>query len=126
MPTELDLLLAPDEHAPETARRHIRSKFANTFSGRKLFDLELLASELIATAVANGQDGTPIWLALELAGERVRVEVRGADGWPAALVRGDDVSSELTIKLLAGLADRWGADGDGSGASAWFETRTRA
>src|SRR5687767_8212592 len=125
MPTELDLLMAPNEQAPETARRHIRAKFANSFNGRKLFDLELLASELIATAVANGEDDTPIWLALELAGEWVRVEVRGADGWPAALLRGDDISTELTVKLLAGLADRWGADGDG-GAAAWFETRTRA
>lgn len=86
-------------------------------------DLRLLASEVVTNALRHAGGG-PVELAVELAGDRARLEVldggRGFDPPPGGpRSRGD---SGWGLVLVDALADRWGVE-RGRRTRVWIELR---
>ena len=86
-------------------------------------DVALLVSELITNALLHGAE--PIALTVQVSGRRIRLEVEdAATTMPRLLdaLRGAEHGHGLEI--VAGLADRWGADRvPGDGKIVWAELR---
>ncbi|WUH94132.1 ATP-binding protein [Streptomyces sp. NBC_00433] len=89
-----------------------------------------IVSELVTNAVVHGRAarGSRVSVGYHLDGERLRVEVRDwATGMPRTVRRapGDDAVHESGrgLRVVAGLADRWGVIPRVIGKSVWFEIR---
>jgi anti-sigma regulatory factor (Ser/Thr protein kinase) len=122
-PELLNVELTHEIASPREARRAVR-RFAGVLGGRT-YDVELLASELIANAVKYGGEG-PIQLQMRLSGGRLRVEVVDEGTGFQAKRRADDRDRE-DLELVGGwglpivehLAADWGSF-EGS-THVWFE-----
>lgn len=104
---------------PQSARvaRELLREFAGSVSEMRLRDAQLLVTELVTNVIRHGK-GVRIELRVELARERLRVEIvdHGRELRPRA--REDDEVGGLGLQLVDTLSDQWGAwDG---GSSAWF------
>jgi anti-sigma regulatory factor (Ser/Thr protein kinase) len=126
-PELLNVELTRQVTSPREARRAVR-RFASVL-GERTYDVELLASELIANAVKYGGEG-PIQLHMGLAGDRLRVEVVDQGTGFQARRRADDRDRD-DLELVGGwglpivehLAVDWGSF-EGS-THVWFEIELR-
>lgn len=112
-----------DSGSPAKARALVRQAL-EAWDRDDLDDVaSLLTTEVVANAVRYATD--QIALRVTLADEVVRVEVH--DSSPV-LPRGRRVTTGATsgrgLLVLEALAQRWGADRDGSGKTVWFEVST--
>jgi anti-sigma regulatory factor (Ser/Thr protein kinase) len=109
----LRLRLAPDIHAPATARRALRELPL----GERENDVLLLASELVTNAVLHAglSPDQPIELEAACDRDRARVEVRDRGG---GFARFPEAGNGL--RIVAGATDRWGVAQD-EATRVWFE-----
>jgi anti-sigma regulatory factor (Ser/Thr protein kinase) len=110
----LHLLLPPDIHAPAAARRALRTLPLGDRAG----DVVLLASELVASAVAGGAHAPdkPIELSASCAPGSTRVEVHDhGDGLAAG-----DFAEGYGLRVLSAASERWGIEHAGT-TRVWFE-----
>ena len=92
-------------------------------------DVRLLVSELVTNAVrhANLASGDVIGLVIEVAEQKLRVEVHDAGGGfiPSTPAPDPARPSGWGLYLVAELADRWGVDSN-ERTLVWFELDRRA
>lgn len=81
----------------------------------------LLVSELVTNALLHARSG--VQMAVRVSDAKVRVEVcDDTDRLPMLLAEPGDAIAGRGLHIVAGLADRWGADPRQSGGKAvWFE-----
>jgi anti-sigma regulatory factor (Ser/Thr protein kinase) len=110
-PRRLHLMLPPDVHAPAAARRALRALPL----GERAADVVLLASELIASAVAHGaQEPIELSAACEEGSTRVEVHDHG-DGLAVG-----DLAGGYGLQVLSAASERWGIEHDRT-TRVWFE-----
>ena len=110
----LHLILPPDVNAPATARSALRS----VPLGDRAEDVVLIASELVAGAVAGGEhaDDEPIELSVSCEGSRTHVNVLDHGHGLAA----HELADGFALQVLTGAATRWGIEHEGT-TRVWFE-----
>jgi anti-sigma regulatory factor (Ser/Thr protein kinase) len=123
---ERDLPVAP-EAASEA--RHALDGLSDELPDGRMRDVRLLVSELVTNAVrhANLAAGDVIGLVIEVAEQKLRVEVHDAGGGFIPSTPSPDPArpSGWGLYLVAELADRWGVDSD-ERTLVWFELDRRA
>ena len=111
--------LVGDSHAPELARAALLVTAAG--APESIMDAaELLTSGLVTNSVKRANGG-PVWLAITLHPDVLRVEV--ADGSVATPDRQPAATdgARWSFMLAAALATRWGSGRETGGYLAWFE-----
>jgi transcriptional regulator with XRE-family HTH domain len=110
--------LVGDSRAPELARAALLVTAAG-IPDTILDDAELLTSGLVTSSVERANGG-PVWLAITLHPDVLRVEV--ADGSVASDRRPDSNDRlRFSFTLAAELATRWGSGRETGGYVSWFE-----
>jgi anti-sigma regulatory factor (Ser/Thr protein kinase) len=104
----------PSVEAPGKARRELAS-LANRIDQRSLSDVRTVISELIGMSVANGAR-KPIEVALRLDDSRLEGALCD-DGTGVRVISRRDTTS-LVVRIIDGLVDEWGANGEGK--RIWF------
>ena len=126
MRLERDLPVAP-EAASEA--RHALDGLSDELPDGRMRDVRLLVSELVTNAVrhANLATGDVIGLVIEVAEQKLRVEVHDAGGGFIPSTPSPDPArpSGWGLYLVAELADRWGVDSN-ERTLVWFELDRRA
>lgn len=119
MPAELRLSLPRDASAAGIARKALHQRFAGELGRERAGDLALVASELVANAVAHGQG--EISLAVRIDGDRVLGEVVDEGGGFERDMRecGPDDVSGRGLHIVDVLSSRWGVH-EGT-THVWFE-----
>ena len=74
--SELEVRLAPDEHAPAEARVFIREHVRRLGFPKLVDDAALIAVELVTNSVKYASSYGPIWLSVRLAARRPLIEVQ--------------------------------------------------
>jgi serine/threonine-protein kinase RsbW len=116
--------------APEAASeaRHALDGLSGELPDGRMRDVRLLVSELVTNAVrhANLAAGDVIGLVIELAEQKLRVEVHDPGGGFIPSTPSPDPArpSGWGLYLVAELADRWGVDSD-ERTLVWFELDRR-
>jgi len=108
-----------DPQSVSAARRFVTEVLSD--SPPELLDaVELMVSELATNAVDHVQTGFE--LTLSRAAREIRVEVRDhGGGTPAIRAPGPDDPRGRGLRIVDGLADRWGVDHDPpAGKIIWF------
>jgi anti-sigma regulatory factor (Ser/Thr protein kinase) len=113
-PRRLHLMLPPDVHAPAAARRALRALPL----GERAADVVLLASELVASAVAHAPHAAdePIELSADCEGGSTRVEVHDHGNGLAV----GDLAGGYGLQVLSAASERWGIEHDRT-TRVWFE-----
>ena len=115
--------LSVEPAAAAEARRALDDLGGELPDGR-MHDVRLLVSELVTNAVRHADltGGDVIELVVELADQKLRVEVRDPGGGfvPSAPSPDPARPSGWGLYLVAELADRWGVDSDET-TLVWFE-----
>jgi anti-sigma regulatory factor (Ser/Thr protein kinase) len=117
--------------APEAASeaRHALDGLSGELPDGRMRDVRLLVSELVTNAVrhANLAAGDVIGLVIEVAEQKLRVEVHDSGGGFIPSTPSPDPArpSGWGLYLVAELADRWGVDSD-ERTLVWFELDRRA
>jgi serine/threonine-protein kinase RsbW len=117
--------------APEAASeaRHALDGLSSGLPDGRMRDVQLLVSELVTNAVrhANLAAGDVIGLVIEVAEQKLRVEVHDAGGGFIPSTPSPDPArpSGWGLYLVAELADRWGVDSN-ERTLVWFELDRRA
>jgi anti-sigma regulatory factor (Ser/Thr protein kinase) len=109
---------------PRVARRWVVDRCAELHLDMEGTDLPLLVSELVTNACVHGAE--PIYIHLDVANGRVRVEVE--DGSPVMpKVKRSDKRSTVGRGLLIveALSRAWGAESTGAGKVVWAEVPIR-
>ncbi len=91
-------------------------------SPHDLDDAALLVSELVSSVVDHARTEAVLTLELSLAGDWLRISV--ADGSAVRpVVRELEVGASRGrgMRLVAGIADRWGVEDHAEGKRVWFE-----
>jgi anti-sigma regulatory factor (Ser/Thr protein kinase) len=111
--------------AAAMARRAL-DRLAGEVDKRRLDDAYLLVSELIANAVEHVEQDGMIELRVDNDDERLRVEVLdpGPGFLPDPRRPGELAESGWGLHFVSRIADRWGAETDGTGR-VWFELMSR-
>jgi anti-sigma regulatory factor (Ser/Thr protein kinase) len=125
-PTQLQLRVPGDRHAPGLARRAVEA-FAAWLDEDSLERARLLVSELVANSVRHAGMGPLDTLEISVTLDAsLRVEVRdGGRGFPGAGHPRHDLrggAEGLGFLLLDALASRWGVE-HGPPTVVWFETQ---
>jgi len=121
--TVIDLRLDPRTEAVPQARGALDA-LSGTASVAAIEDARLLVSELITNSIRHGDltSEQAIRFRVDVAGERLRVEVRDTGrGFvlpPRTSESADD--SGWGLYLVSKIAERWGMSSDG-GTTVWFE-----
>ena len=122
MSTELTLRLRPGPEAIPAARKALDG-LSGLLDRTVWEDLRLLVTELVTNGVRHASDRGPVELAVEVADERVRVEVtdsgRGFSPPQAPMPR-EDGSGGWGLQLVDRVASSWGVK-VGSSTCVWFE-----
>jgi anti-sigma regulatory factor (Ser/Thr protein kinase) len=121
--SEHALRVRPD--AIGEARMYVRDQLRDVLSPSKLYEAELLASELVTNAVRHAivGEGAAIQLGIEVEPGTVRISVEDAGaGFDLSKVvpRSPDDSGGWGLFLIETLADRWGIDASPP-HTVWFE-----
>ena len=125
-PTQLELRVHSDRHAPGLARRAVEA-FGAWLDEDALERARLLVSELVANSVRHAGIGPMDILEISISLDAtLRVEVRdGGRGFPGADHPRHDPrggAEGLGFLLLDALANRWGVE-HGPPTVVWFETQ---
>lgn len=117
-PLEAATQLRPEPDAPRLARSFLWSTAARETLPPQMETATLLVSEVVSNAVHNGAPDAPISLACRVDGETLRAAVRnrGPRFDPDEATRAGH-----GLRLLSGLARRWGARPIEGGMEVWFE-----
>lgn len=115
------LVLPPGAASVRTARAFVDHQLAGWgVDGDSLDRARLLTSELVTNAVRYG--GPPLSVGVSVRRDGVRIEVRdGTSALPRLGPAEPDRPNGRGMLLVAGLADRWGAEVRGSGKVVWCE-----
>jgi anti-sigma regulatory factor (Ser/Thr protein kinase) len=117
------------------AGRAERARVARTFTGGVLGPghpcgnvAVLLVSELFSNSLRHGRSGAPggsVTVTVTAGGGIVRVEVTDRSGAGVPVLRPGDGDAEggRGLRLVAGLAERWGWRRCGGRTVTWFELR---
>jgi serine/threonine-protein kinase RsbW len=123
---ERDLPVAPEA---ASVARHALDGLSGELPDGRLRDVRLLVSELVTNAVRHADlaAGDVIGLVIEVAEQKLRVEVHDAGGGFIPSTPSPDPArpSGWGLYLVAELADRWGVDSD-ERTLVWFELDRRA
>ena len=126
MRLERELPVAPEA---ASAARHALDGLSGELPDGRMRDVRLLVSELVTNAVrhANLAAGDVIGLVIEVADQKLRVEVHDAGGGFIPSTPSPDPArpSGWGLYLVAELADRWGVDSN-ERTLVWFELDRRA
>ena len=122
MSTELTLRLRPGPEAIPAARKALDG-LSGLLDRTVWEDLRLLVTELVTNGVRHSSDRGPVELAVEVAEDRVRVEVtdcgRGFSPPQAPMPRTDG-SGGWGLQLVDRVASCWGVK-VGTSTCVWFE-----
>ncbi len=110
--------LVGDGHAPELARAALLVTAAGAPES-VLEAAELLTSGLVTNSVGRA-DGGPVWLAITLRPDVLRVEITDGSVGPDR-PPGPNQGGRWTFTMAAELATRWGSGREAGGYQAWFE-----
>lgn len=107
------------------ARMYVRDRLADVLSPPKLYEAELLMSELVTNAVrhANVGEGAVIRIAIDVEPRTVHVSVMDAgEGFDLSklVTKSPDSGGGWGLFLIETLADRWGVDAS-LPHKVWFE-----
>jgi transcriptional regulator with XRE-family HTH domain/anti-sigma regulatory factor (Ser/Thr protein kinase) len=117
-PGELRKAFQATSDTPRAARDAV-SLVAGDIPSEALETARLLTSELVTNSVKYGPPAPAnIGMFVELARDRIRIEVSDAADAPARL-RSDP--GRYGLKLVDALASRWQTERDGGGNLTWFE-----
>lgn len=123
-----ELVLVSELAAPARARAALRAFLASDrLPARKLFDLQLLVSELVSNAVRHGsRGGDSISILYERREGDHRVAVTNADDTDAVPVARPPSIRRLSgygLRVVERLSDEWGADLRDGRYRVWFRAR---
>jgi anti-sigma regulatory factor (Ser/Thr protein kinase) len=113
------LRVFPSLEAPSKARRELAS-LASRIDQRSLSDVKTVISELVAMSVANGAR-QPIEVSVRLDQGRLEGAVCDDGTGARAIDRRD--SNSLVVRIVDGLVDEWGRNGEGK--RIWFRMSVR-
>src|SRR3954464_13219495 len=118
--TETVISLERTSDAPREARSRVRH-FAGDFEPDKVEDAVLLVSELVTNAVKYGPEHEAIRLIVHTDGQRTRFTVHDLGLGPLPEMRepDDPAPGGHGLRLVDGLADRWGVERGST--RVWFE-----
>lgn len=121
--THASLALPLEASAARAARWFVDRQLARQGVAEDRRELaRLLTSELVTNAVRYG--GPPLSVGVRIGPDRVRIEVRdGTGALPRLAPVGPDGEGGRGMLLVAGLADRWGAELRDIGKVVWYELR---
>lgn len=114
MSHQLSVGLPADELAPIEARRHVAAQLAAQ-SPSTVFDAQLVASELVTHVIRHGMDPRQLTVGVDEATNVIRIDVGPLALAPTHVV--DPHDTGLTRRIVEGVSDRWGFDGE----VAWAE-----
>jgi anti-sigma regulatory factor (Ser/Thr protein kinase) len=114
-------VLPPVPTSAGAARRFLRDRLNDWGYPLALAEVPcLLVSELVTNAIVH--TGTPVELALRLAGRRLRSAVAdGSSRTPVPRQPGANAETGRGLKLVEELAEEWGVESTGRGKTVWFE-----
>jgi anti-sigma regulatory factor (Ser/Thr protein kinase) len=121
---QFSFALAPDAHAPATARQELTARLAGALPPELVDDILLLATELVTNGVRHSPaaDGGSVDVGVFLEPASIRVEVSDPGSGFSHVPHRPGTMSEggRGLFLVEVLADRWGiAEADGT--TVWFE-----
>ncbi|MEU1779721.1 ATP-binding protein [Streptomyces abikoensis] len=109
---------------------HLRKGVATTLRRWGLPDLvdsaQLCTTELITNVIIHVGTKTPTWVKLSMLDTHVRIEVRDPDpyGVPAPVLPSPEQESGRGLRMVVGVASRWGVIPRTYGKTAWCELAT--
>lgn len=114
--------LAPSPDAPAEARWFLWASLASEGPPDELETAVLLLSELVSNAYRHADPPGPIDVTISLPSDAVRVSVLdpGPPFDPALAVR----AGAGGLRIVDGLAARWGGEATDAGMEVWFEVET--
>jgi serine/threonine-protein kinase RsbW len=114
----------PGLETPALARRQLDRWLPSSLGDAERGALRLLVSELVTNCVRHAvpRDDEAVELAVQVAAERIRVEVHdaGTGFEPAAAPRPHGADGGYGLFLVERMASRWGVDCE-QGTRVWFE-----
>jgi anti-sigma regulatory factor (Ser/Thr protein kinase) len=115
----MSITIQPGRHASRAARRFVHYAAAQWLGPQRLDDVLTVVTELVDNAASHAH--TPMVLHLVPRGDNVLVEL--FDGSSAAPVptRGAGADSGLGLRLVDGVAAKWGVSLHGEGKVVWAE-----
>lgn len=114
--------LPPDPESSARCRLFLRSAFGQWGLDQGLDDAELLVSELCSNVIRHA--GTTMVVTARWAPDErvVRVSVHdGSARMPSVRPQSDVASSGRGLRIVSGLAQRWGSHRSSLGKTVWFE-----
>ncbi|MCB9372364.1 MAG: ATP-binding protein [Microthrixaceae bacterium] len=113
-----------DRRSPGRARRFVLAQLREWRCEEAADVVALLVSELVTNGVLHA--GTPVGVAVGIEGGQLVVAVSdgvpdGVDPGPAPAVPSRGAPSGRGLRIVAALADRWGASVHDTGKTVWFE-----
>jgi anti-sigma regulatory factor (Ser/Thr protein kinase) len=116
----------PKAAAAAAMARRALDRLTSEVDRQRLEDARLLVTELIANAVEHVAEDGALELRVDNDDERLRVEVidPGPGFLPDADRPGELAESGWGLHFVSRIADRWGAEADGTGR-VWFELMSR-
>jgi anti-sigma regulatory factor (Ser/Thr protein kinase) len=113
--------LPPVPSSVPLARRLVRDVLRTWAAPQDQEDAALLVTELVANVVDHA-GGDVLTLQLELAGAWLRIAVAdGSSVLPVIREMSHDRERGRGMRLVADIADRWGAEDHAGGKRVWFE-----
>jgi anti-sigma regulatory factor (Ser/Thr protein kinase) len=115
----VSLTLHPHPRAPSYARRFVASVTEGIVDEQRKHDLEVLVSEVVSNGVLHAE--TTMELVVATRDGIVRVELVDRGPGSPHLRPDPGPTGGYGLRIVAGLARRWGVDPHPSGKSVWFE-----
>ena len=113
--------LPMDSTAAAIARQHVRDAASTT---NHVIDAELVASELVTNAWANGRGTGAITITITVADDLMRLEVcSDSDGVPHQVASSDESPEGRGLLLIEKLARDWGHVRRGSTFCVWADVQ---
>jgi anti-sigma regulatory factor (Ser/Thr protein kinase) len=114
--------LPPDPESSARCRRFLRSAFGHWGLDEGLDDAQLLVSELCSNVIRHA--GTTMVVTARWAPDERLVRVSVHDGsarMPSVQAPSDVSSSGRGLRIVSGVARRWGSHPSALGKTVWFE-----
>jgi hypothetical protein len=113
----VSITIEPTVEAPAIARRFATESVGASLREADLEIVRLLVSEVVSNAVVHV--GGWMHVSIDTTASAIRVEVTDGEGGDVPLR--PTGFEDFGLRLLDGLAARWGTDPRGHGKAVWFE-----